>query len=467
MQRRVQIFLTLAADFISLNSAFFLWAWLRREMGFFAESDLISLLQLSLIINLAWILFFAFYGLYGLWHAKSRVDEFIRVFKTLSLGVLILFLLTFESESDLSTPPKMSRMFIVNYWLILLVTVPPMRVLLRTVQRALLSAGIGHRRTLIVGWGKKSWHLSDEIGRFPALGHNVIGFVAETSEPVRDAAYKNIPLLGSIDRIDAIVQKVKAQEVILAMQGNTRQKVMEVIDQCNGCQVNFKIVPDLYDIVIGQARTNQIYGFPLIDVQPRIMPPWEQRVKRLMDVMISAFVIIAFAPLWLLVAIAIKLDSKGTVFYKQNRVGKDGKEFMVYKFRSMVQDAESQTGPMWAEKKDPRLTMVGKLLRRPRIDEVPQLINVLKGEMSLIGPRPERPYFVNKFKRDIPFYTRRLKVKPGITGWAQIKGGYDTSIENVRTKLQYDLFYIENMSLRMDLKVILNTIYVMLSGKGQ
>jgi len=217
---------------------------------------------------------------------------------------------------------------------------------------------------------------------------------------------------------------------------------------------------------MGQARTNQIYGFPLIDILPHRMPEWERKIKRLMDITISSAILIAFFPFWLLIAIAIKLDSNGPVFYKQERVGKDGKKFMIYKFRSMVHDAESKTGPKWAQREDPRMTWFGKLIRKPRLDEVPQFFNVLKGEMSLIGPRPERPYFVEKFKREIPFYARRLGVKPGITGWAQIKGEYDTTIDNVKTKLQYDLFYLENMSLRMDLKVIINTIYVMLLGKG-
>jgi exopolysaccharide biosynthesis polyprenyl glycosylphosphotransferase len=218
---------------------------------------------------------------------------------------------------------------------------------------------------------------------------------------------------------------------------------------------------------MGQARTNQLYGFPLIDILPHFMPEWERKVKRLMDVTISFIILAAFSPVWLLVALAIKIDSRGPVLYKQQRVGKDGKEFTIYKFRSMVKDAESRSGPKWAEKEDPRITRIGKLIRRARVDEAPQFFNVLIGDMSLVGPRPERPFFVEQLKNQIPFYSRRLKVKPGITGWAQIKGGYDTSIENVRQKLQYDLFYLENMSLRMDLKILLNTIYVMLLGKGQ
>jgi len=177
--------------------------------------------------------------------------------------------------------------------------------------------------------------------------------------------------------------------------------------------------------------------------------------------------LIGFLPLWILVAIIIKLESPGPVLFCQKRVGRDGKHFTIYKFRSMVQDAERETGPVWAGEKDPRITFFGKIIRKLRIDEIPQFFNVLMNDMSLIGPRPERPYFVDKLKHKIPLYARRLRMKPGITGWAQIKGGYDTTIENVKKKLEYDLFYIENVSLRMDLKILLNTIYVMLRGKGQ
>ncbi len=455
-------------DFLALNVAFFCWAWLRSELGFFAETNLGILLLLSTMVNAIWLLFFTFLGLYGPSYAKSRVDELISVFKIVSSGVIIIFLLTFESESDLASPPKMSRMFMVNYWMLLLFFVTLSHITYRTLQKAILSRGIGHRRTLIVGWGKRSWQLADQIHKFPALGYNIIGFISENKHANnKDKTYQGIPLLGTVDTIDSTIRESKVQEVILALKGNAREKVMEVMDLCNGYPVNFKIVPDLYDIVVGQTRTNQIYGFPLIAIQATVMTPWEQRIKRLLDLLLSSFIIIAFMPLWVLVGLAIKINSNGPVFYKQERVGKDGRDFIIYKFRSMVQYAESKNGPQWAQKSDPRITSIGKWLRKLRIDEVPQFINVLKGEMSFIGPRPERRFFVEKFQKEIPFYTRRLRVRPGITGWAQIKCGYDESFENVKTKLQYDLFYLENMSLRMDLKVFVNTIYVVLLGKGQ
>jgi exopolysaccharide biosynthesis polyprenyl glycosylphosphotransferase len=197
------------------------------------------------------------------------------------------------------------------------------------------------------------------------------------------------------------------------------------------------------------------------------MQPWERVVKRLIDIVVSLIVLVAGLPLWILIAILIKIDSRGPVIYKQERVGKDGKIFTLYKFRSMHENAEALTGPTWAMKNDPRVTRVGKILRKLHLDEIPQFVNVLKGDMSLIGPRPERPVFVEKLSKEIPLYRRRLKVKPGITGWAQVKYKYDESIEDVKKKLQYDLFYIENMSLRMDLKIIAYTILHILSGKGQ
>lgn len=236
--------------------------------------------------------------------------------------------------------------------------------------------------------------------------------------------------------------------------------------RCNSHKVGLKIMPDLYDVISGQARTNAIYGFPLIEISPQLMSPWEESLKRMLDVVVSAVILMVGLPVWLLIAAIIKLESPGPVLYKQERVGKDGQRFRIIKFRSMREDAEKE-GPQWANRKDPRVTRVGKWLRKLHLDEVPQLINVMKGQMSLVGPRPERPVFVESLSKEIPLYNRRLKVRPGITGWAQVKHRYDETIEDVKKKVQYDLYYIENMSLRMDMKIILNTASHMLLGKGR
>jgi exopolysaccharide biosynthesis polyprenyl glycosylphosphotransferase len=340
------------------------------------------------------------------------------------------------------------------------------RMVLRTIQRRMLEAGIGMRRTLIVGWNNQARTLLDKVKRFPALGYRVIGFVEERPPKTRKA-YGDVPVLGSIHKLGQLIQREKVENVLIALNISQRRQVTVVVNQCAGLPVTLKIIPDLYGIVMGQARTSQIYGFPLIEIFPQIMPVWERRFKRLMDITVALAIIIFGLPIWLIIALAIKLDSPGPIFYRQERVGKDGRKFSIIKFRSMVQNAEKLTGPKWAEKDDPRITRLGRFLRKWRLDEFPQFINVLRGEMSLVGPRPERRYFVEKLKKEVPFYMRRLKVQPGITGWAQVKGTYDNTIEDVKQKLQYDFFYVENMSLVMDFKIILNTVYVMLAGRGQ
>ena len=464
MPKFIERILLIISDVVTINLSFFFWVELREKSGYSSFLPLSDLIIVSGIICLGWLLLFLFFGLYRSWYAQSRFDEFISLFKTITIGVVLIFLATLDIQQDIENPVQISRIMIVSYWILLLVTVSFGRMSLRTLQRKLLEHGIGQRNSVIIGSGKKANELFEKVKEYPALGHKILGLVSLRRQD--DYSKPAIPVLGEVENLVAILVENQIEEVIIALETEERAKVFDVIGSCNGLKVNLKIVPDLYDIVVGQARTNQIYGFPLIEIFPELMPQWERRVKRLFDILFSGFVLIVFSPLWLLVALTIKLDSHGSVFYSQERLGRNGKLFHVYKFRSMVRDAESISGPVWADKNDPRVTRVGKIVRKLRIDEIPQLLNVLKGDMSLVGPRPERPYFVERLKMEIPYYTRRFRVRPGITGWAQIKHQYDQSFDDVRKKIQYDLYYIENMSLRMDLKIILNTIYIMLAGKG-
>ena len=466
MPKKLEKFLLIITDLILMHLTFFLWCRLRLTMGFFSQTSFWEVAQTSLILYIFWYLLFALYGNYRIWYTRSRIDEFITVVKTVSIGVFFIFIMTSDVKGDLSHPFRPSRLLILSYWALLIFFVGSGRILLRTLHRKLLAMGIGHRKTLIVGWGKKAWELFDKVKSAPAMGYNISGFIT-TSDRSRKGKYKDVPILGKLVQLHGFIKKMNIQEILIALPRRSERMLEQVIAECNGTPVGLKIVPDLYDVIIGQVRTNQIYGFPLIEILPQLMEPWEKTVKRIIDIVFSLIILVCFFPVGLIIGALIRIETKGPIFYTQERVGKDGKLFKIIKFRSMVTGAEKITGPIWASVNDSRVTKVGRILRKLRLDEVPQFINVLDGNMSLIGPRPERPYFVEKLRKVFPLYTRRLRIQPGITGWAQVKGEYDQSLEHVKQKLEYDLFYLENMSLRMDMKIIVNTFYVMLIGKGQ
>jgi exopolysaccharide biosynthesis polyprenyl glycosylphosphotransferase len=256
------------------------------------------------------------------------------------------------------------------------------------------------------------------------------------------------------------------QDVLIVLGRDDDHHLSELLRVVDGHSVVLKLIPDFYHMLGGMARTEQIYGLPMIEVMPEPMKVWESTVKRLLDLTVASLVLLVGAPIWIAVYLGIRLDSRGPAIFKQERVGQYGRLFTMFKFRTMKDDAESDTGPVWATEDDPRYTTIGRWLRRMRIDEVPQLVNVVIGDMSLVGPRPERQFFVDKLVKEIPLYKRRLRVKPGITGIAQVKWKYDQSVEDVRQKVKYDLFYISNMSLGMDLKILFATVRTMLSAKG-
>jgi len=477
VSRRIELIALLAIDALMFSLAYALLYLARFEWQWFGQPKLYPMMFWlpMLLMTAYWVLLFAFAGMYRERYAESRFDELVSLFKVVTVGVLILVFAIFIDTLE----PSSSREAIFFYWASVYGLVSVGRLGVRTVQKALLLRGYGVHKALIVGWSDKVEQLYSEVARYPEAGLKIVGAIRLTrpgeypgaSESEGDGAAVAVAQVGTsactIEALPRLIDELGVQDVLIALDGRDHDALLEVLRLCDGKPVKLKLVPDFYTLIGGMARTEHMYGLPLIEVLPEPMPAWEQSMKRVMDVTVSLAVLVLGLPLWLAIGLLIRLTSPGPAIYKQQRVGQHGRIFTLYKFRTMYVDAEARTGPVWATKDDPRVTPIGRWLRRWRLDEVPQFWNVLKGDMSLVGPRPERPYFVEKLSREIPLYNRRHRVKPGITGWAQVRWKYDSSLDDVRQKVKFDLFYIENMSLRMDLKILFRTIYTMLAGKGQ
>ncbi len=464
MDNKLEKIIVVASDFVTINLAWIFFFYFRVQSGWFHLVTQPEFFVSMLVVYFYWLIVFTFVGMYRTWFAASRFDELSLLFKASFVGVFILFSMIFLDDYSHGIYSS-GRFLIFIYWGIFLLFTGGGRLFIRSFQRALIIKGIGRRNALIIGFNDKGHEIHEQIIHYRALGLDVVAYIAAMKENI-GKSYKGVNCMGTVEEIEKIIDDFSIRDVIIATDKHQEDELISIMSHCENKNVGLKIVPDLYEILSGQARTSQIYGFPLVDVMPQLMPEWEKKVKRILDVIVAIIILILTAPIMLATAIAIKIDSPGVVFFRQERCGLNGKPFKMIKFRSMRQDAEKGTGPVWSQKGDPRITRVGRFLRKVRIDEIPQMINVLRGEMSLVGPRPERPFFVEKLAQEIPYYKRRLRVRPGITGWAQVKHKYDETIEDVKVKLKFDLFYIENMSLRMDFKIMVRTAFVMLFGKG-
>ncbi len=401
----------------------------------------------------------------NLYRSEPTVSRFYEIQQMVRTTFIIALLAVFI---DALIPGSwlFSAQDILRYWLALSFGLLISRWIFRTLQKYLLTKGFGLRKTIIVGINDRGFQVANDIVTHDHQGFDLLGFVHSDDDPKLNGD-ENYNIIGHEQDLKQIILDNQVSEVIVAPVKLEHTHVTRIITQANGSPVSIKIVPDLHEVISGLARTEQIYGVPLIKVNPNLDTVYNTIIKRFIDLILAIPLLVVTSPLLLIIATSIKLNSRGPVLYKQDRVGKNHKHFFIYKFRTMVENAEQMTGPVWATEEDPRITRVGRILRRFRLDELPQLLMVIQGHMSMIGPRPERPYFVDKLAQEYPFYYRRHKIRPGITGWAQIKHPYDQDIEDVRKKLKYDFYYIENLSFPLDIKIMLSTVWVMLSGKGR
>jgi len=409
-----------------------------------------------------WIFSFLMANLYRGEFTTSRIIEFETIVK-LSFTLISLTILV-QALTLVTLPFTPQDLF--RYWIIFNLGVLSFRMITRTGQKLLLKRGIGREKSAIFGLNPRGIQAASVLDQHVQRGYDLVGYIRATDDPNPEPEHP-LPVLGTEENLQQIISQHQISDIVLALDKPDPERLMNVIAGINGIPVTVKIVPGLYDVISGLARTEQIVGLPLLQINMNLESWYLKVFKRLFDLLLVVPLFILSIPLWAVIALAIKWTSPGPVFYRQVRLGRNGSPFTIIKFRSMIVDAEKQTGPVWSDEDDPRITSVGRWLRRFRLDELPQLWNVIKGDMSLVGPRPERPYFVEKLMGEFPFYTRRLRVRPGITGWAQIKHPYDRDITDVRQKLKYDFYYIENLSFNLDIKIILSTIWVMVTGKGR
>lgn len=427
--------------------------------GYFAEGT--DLLRFS-FVPLFWFILYLFLDEYQDPYRKTRFRTFSRTFWHSILGVFLLYLLNFISNHPLGVD------VVIYYFIFQFLTIGLARVIHLTILHDQIQKGKIKFNTILIGSNGRAWELFRELhGQKGFTGYHVIGYVNinGTTEPRLEEHVKH---LGGIEDINLIIREHHVEEALVALEDNEYFKLRTVLDRLFDYtgQLTIRIIPDLYDILLGKVRINYVYGAILIEVEREIMPRWQRVLKRVFDILVSIVVFILFWWLFLYIAIRVRFSSEGPIIYKQERIGKGGKPFNIYKFRSMKVNAEDH-GPQLSFDGDERCTSWGSVMRKWRIDELPQFWNVLRGEMSLVGPRPERAYYIEKISEIAPHYKHLLLIKPGITSWGQVKYGYASTVEEMVQRLKYDILYIENRSFALDLKILFYTMLVLVKGSGK
>lgn len=401
-----------------------------------------------------WLWLLSRRGMYANRRVQYFSDEFFALVRVITVGMLVVMAAAFFYRAF-----SFSRLVFALLYGTSIVFLSFGRWAMIRFEKSWYEDGRDLKNVLLVGRGSYAAKIAASFGRRTDLGYRIVGLCTVTEV---GPAIEGIPILGRVEDLQEIVRSHRIDFVLLTLDKAEHALTEKLVRECDGLDVELMIVPDLVEIMTSQVRIQDIDGIPFLRLKGLALGPWQTFVKRTFDIVFAAAVLILISPIFLLLALLVKLTSSGPVFFVQERVGLDGLPFNVLKFRSMRADAEKETGPVWATKGDPRTTPIGGFLRRFSLDELPQLLNVLIGDMSLVGPRPERPHFVKQFTKDIPRYLERHRVKTGMTGWAQVNGLRGNGPIEERTR--YDIFYVENWSLVFDLKIILKTIRAVVFG---
>jgi len=471
MHKLLQTFKYIMADLIAAGAAwscFYIYRKIYTEPLKFGHSVPLTFdhkfFYGVILIPFFWLILYVITGTYSEVYRKSRLKELSQTLFISLIGVMIIFFTLLLDDEIVSY-----KTYYKNIWALF-----SLHFSITFIFRFILSSITAHKiqtkqigfNTLMIGCNRKALKLYHEFeSQKKTQGNRFLGYVHVNEKNVH-LLDKHLTHLGPYTNLRSLISQNKIEEVIIAIESSEHESIGKIISELQDVKVIIKIIPDMYDILSGSVKMNAIYGAPLIEIYPDLVTVWQRSVKRIMDIVVSSLVLVIFSPIFIAIAIAVRLTSAGPSFYTHERIGWRGKPFNIIKFRSMYIDAENN-GPMLSSKNDNRITPFGGFMRKIRLDEIPQFYNVLIGDMSLVGPRPERQYFINKIMEVAPHYRHLHKVKPGITSWGQIKFGYAENVEQMVERLKYDIIYIENMSLSLDLKILIYTVLTVVQGRGK
>ena len=469
--RRFQYIKLVAADFgaalVAWMCFYLVRKYLLNEMtGYrFTEGVLFDLTGSAIFIATFWTILYSLVGEYRDIYRKSRLGEIIRLAQVSVLGAVVIFFTLLLDDQGVVNYKAYYKTFTAYYLLHFLISAVLRTIAVSSVQRQIRKRRISFP-TLLVGSNALAFNTFNELTRSSQqLGLRLVGFtpVGDTVDSELAAA---LPAHGSYQRLPALVRGLKIEQIVIAIEPSEHRLIQDILALLEGTPSRVSILPDLYQMLLGSVKVHHIFGTPLIEIKQDLMPVWQVVLKRVIDVVGSGLFLLLACWVYAFTAVMVKLSSPGPVFYRQARIGKNGLPFNIIKFRSMFLDAEKQ-GPALSSDHDPRITKWGRFMRKVRLDELPQFWNVVKGDMSIVGPRPERQFFIDQIVKIAPHYRHLHRVRPGLTSLGQVKYGYAETVAQMVERLKFDILYIENMSLAMDFRVLLYTFKIILEGRGK